>query len=99
MDSNKSPLKPRNVTRQVEGMTDEPTDADFDLYTMVSHNPQAQKAWKRLVEMYYDNPDIFDADELQPYATYIKLGQRDVIGYIKQAIERVENAVLMPGRS
>ncbi len=48
-------------------------------------SPNGQQALKVLRKLFYDNNQYIKGD---PYHTHVKLGQRDVIGYIIETVEK-----------
>lgn len=72
----------------MEQKPEKPLDKKAARFHRVLTSPDGAKCFEDLIE-------AFDHDEIKgddPYETYYKLGQRDVIVYLKQLIRYDENA-------
>ncbi len=58
---------------------------------------EGKKVLKILESYFYDRPS-YNRVEPQPYHTFYREGQRDVVGFIKEALERCQTEIPTSGR-
>ena len=59
--------------------------------------PDGKRALQILERDFYDRPS-YVRSEPQPYHTFYREGQRDVVGFIKETIERCQTTTQPSGR-